>query len=66
MYKSNIDRTEQKNRQFSIKVGDFNSALSIMDRLGFSWWSSGENLPANTGDPGLSPGLRRFHMPQGN
>ena len=24
------------------------------------------NLPANVGSTGLSPGLGRFHMPQGN
>ena len=25
-----------------------------------------KNLPVNAGDTGLSPGLGRFHMPQGN
>ena len=25
-----------------------------------------ENLPANAGDTGSSPGLGRFHMPRGN
>ena len=25
-----------------------------------------KNLPANTGDTGLIPGLGRFHMPRGN
>ena len=25
-----------------------------------------ENMPANAGDPGSSPGLGRFHMPRSN
>ena len=33
---------------------------------GLPWWQSGENLPANAGDTGLSPGLGRSHMTQSN
>ena len=28
--------------------------------------TAGKNLPANAGDVGSIPGLRRFHMSQGN
>ena len=30
------------------------------------WGLSGKESPANTGDMGLIPGLRRSHMPQSN
>ena len=32
--------------------------------LGLPWWRSVENLPANAGDTGSSPGLGRSHMPR--
>ena len=32
--------------------------------LGFLWWSSVKNLPANEEDMGLIPGPGRSHMPQ--
>lgn len=31
----------------------------------FSWWSQWLRILANAGDPGFSPDLGRFHMPQG-
>ena len=34
--------------------------------LGFPGGAVVENLPANAGDPGSSPGLGRSHMPQSN
>ena len=33
---------------------------------GFPGGAVVENLPANAGDTGLSPGLGRSHMPQSN
>ena len=36
-----------------------------MDRVGFPGGAVVENLPANAGDTGLSPGLGRSHMPRG-
>ena len=33
---------------------------------GFPGGTVGENLPANAGDKGLSPGLGRSHMPRSN
>ena len=36
------------------------------DFQGFPGGTVVENLPANAGDTGLSPGLGRFHMPQSN
>ena len=34
--------------------------------LGFPGGAVVENLPANAGDTGLSPGLGRSHMPRSN
>ena len=34
--------------------------------LGFPGGAVVENLPANAGDMGLSPGLGRSHMPRSN
>ena len=40
---------------------------SIKTQLsGLPWWRSVENLPANAGDTGSSPGLGRSHMPWSN
>ena len=36
------------------------------DCSGFPGGAVVENLPANAGDTGLSPGLGRSHMPQSN
>ena len=35
-------------------------------KLGFPGGTVVENLPANAGDMGSSPGLGRSHMPRGN
>ena len=37
-----------------------------MKRLGFPGGAVVENLPANAGDTGSSPGLGRSHMPRSN
>ena len=37
-----------------------------MESLGFPGGAGVENLPANAGDTGLSPGLGRSHMPRSN
>ena len=36
------------------------------ERLGFPGGAVVENLPANAGDTGSSPGLGRSHMPRSN
>ena len=41
-----------------------NDTLNKMD-LGFPGGAVVENLPANAGDTGSSPGLGRFHVPHG-
>ena len=40
--------------------------LSKEKRLGFPGGAAVENLPANAGDTGSSPGLGRSHMPRSN
>ena len=52
-------------------MSSFFSSLSLHSYFklaspGLPWWSSGKNQPANVGDTGSIPGLRRFHMTQGN
>ena len=39
---------------------------TLKDVQGFSGGAVVENLPANAGDTGSSPGLGRSHMPQSN
>ena len=41
------------------------SSIKIRDR-GFPGGAAVENLPANAGDTGSSPGLGRSHMPRSN
>ena len=38
----------------------------IKEALGFPGGAVVENLPANAGDTGSSPGLGRSHMPRSN
>ena len=40
--------------------------IEIKETLGFPGGAVVENLPANAGDTGSSPGLGRSHMPRGN
>ena len=40
--------------------------LNLFGFLGFPGGAVVENLPANAGDTGSSPGLGRSHMPRGN
>ena len=42
------------------------SAMKEKCFLGFPGGAVVENLPANAGDTGLSPGLGRSHMPRSN
>ena len=42
------------------------SALKKKEILGFPGGAVVENLPANAGDTGSSPGLGRSHMPRSN
>ena len=41
-------------------------SLTIKTRQGFPGGAVVENLPANAGDTGSSPGLGRSHMPRSN
>ena len=43
---------------------EYYSVLKRKEILGFPGGTVVENLPANAGDMGLSPGLGRSHMPQ--
>ena len=47
---------------------NFNKELENIKRTrqGFPGGAVVENLPANAGDTGLSPGLGRSHMPRSN
>ena len=44
----------------------FKSFYSKYDERGFPGGAVVENLPANAGDTGSSPGLGRSHMPRSN
>ena len=45
----------------------FNITKAIYEKpTGFPGGAVVENLPANAGDTGLSPGLGRSHMPRSN
>ena len=49
------------------KADEQTLALNLKDDLrGFPGGSVVENLPANAGDTGSSPGLGRSHMPRSN
>ena len=41
-------------------------AISMFKNQGFPGGAVVENLPANAGDTGSSPGLGRSHMPRSN
>ena len=43
-----------------------NISQNQMAMKGFAGGTVVENLPANAGDTGLSPGLGRSHMPRSN
>ena len=45
---------------------DFLNDIKNMHQGGFPGGTVVENLPANAGDTGLSPGLGRSHMPRSN
>ena len=44
----------------------YQSTVTKMHNSGFPGGAVVENLPANAGDTGSSPGLGRSHMPQSN
>ena len=50
----------------SIYSSSFVNFLSIQEASGFPGGAVVENLPANAGDTGSSPGLGRSHMPRSN
>ena len=56
-----------------MKTEGFRDSRKVGLTLGFKEWIGGfpggtvvENLPANAGDTGSSPGLGRSHMPRSN
>ena len=51
-----IDQKNQSKKWFFKKIS----------YIGLPWWHRVENLPANAGDTGSSPGLGRSHMPRSN
>ena len=55
----------QKLKFFSPQPKTYNPVLKI-PALGFPGGAVVENLPANAGDTGSSPGLGRSHMPRSN
>ena len=61
---------EQYNFFFSLKAdnSEINVAVSYskVSMSGFPGGAVVENLPANAGDTGSSPGLGRSHMPRSN
>ena len=42
------------------------SVIKMFTKWGFPGGAAVENLPANAGDTGSSPGLGRSHMPRSN
>ena len=56
----------QRSGKMSHAVGLEELILLKMAILGFPGGTVVENLPANAGDTGLSPGLGRSHMPRSN
>ena len=48
------------------KKGGEHEGVTKDESRGFPGGAVVENLPANTGDTGLSPGLGRSHMPRSN
>ena len=54
-----------------INIGEINRGTQEQKQennltVDFPGGTVGKNPPANAGDTGLIPGLRRFHMPQNN
>ena len=50
----------------NIYSGKFASTTLKLQKKGFPGGAVVENLPANAGDAGSSPGLGRSHMPRSN
>ena len=68
MSETKIKETLQWNRIWIVLMvctKQFNSS-KIASALGFPGGAVVENLPANAGDTGSSPGLGRSHMPRSN
>ena len=57
-----------KNLTALLKYNSYNTKFTHLNypTLGFPGGTVVENLPANAGDMGSSPGLGRSHMPQSN
>ena len=64
-----IQKTEEQVSLYhsnAISYGTNNLVSSKMTARGFPGGAVVENLPANAGDTGSSPGLGRSHMPRSN
>ena len=62
-----MDFNVTKNKQFTDMVSDSKLRLTFKkSSRGFPGGAVVENLPANAGDTGSSPGLGRSHMPRSN
>ena len=57
-----------KDSMLMVVAADFVALWNILRKMvrGFPGGAVVENLPANPGDTGSSPGLGRSHMPQSN
>ena len=60
MYVNVINEPKQASKSKNLKK------INKMFREGFPGGAVVENLPANAGDTGSSPGLGRSHMPRSN
>ena len=60
-----INKLKKKNHMI-ISIDAEKASHKIQHPLGFPGGAVVENLPANAGDMGSSPGLRRSHMPRSN
>ena len=66
MVKSKINKQKQKQGNTHRQEKQKQNQISQIEREGFPGGAVVENLPANAGDMGLSPGLGRSHMPRSN
>ena len=70
---TNIPHAAQRGQKKRKKIQGFNWATLLVTNCAFKKLGEGfpggavvENLPANAGDTGSSPGLGRSHMPRSN
>ena len=64
-FPTKLSFTESKSNEIKASVSYLKMFIKT-DSSGFPGGAVVENLPANAGDTGLSPGLGRSHMPRSN